>query len=73
MVSAIAEGISNPRNSMVDAHLATGTVVRFDTSLGTFDVEMLDAQAPMHVTAFMDDLDRLDSMPSGPVPKIARR
>lgn len=44
----------------LNVHLAEGTVVRFDTSLGRYDVELFDADAPNTVGAFLDNLDRYD-------------
>ncbi|NIN77966.1 MAG: thioredoxin domain-containing protein [Planctomycetales bacterium] len=44
----------------VNAHLALGTVVRFDSDLGAWDVELLDADAPNTVGAFLADLSRYD-------------
>ena len=44
----------------LNVHFAEGTVVRFDTSLGTYDVELFDADAPNTVGAFLDNLDRYD-------------
>ncbi|MCH2203886.1 MAG: peptidylprolyl isomerase [Fuerstiella sp.] len=45
----------------LDVHLAEGTVLRFASSLGTFDVELLDEDAPQTVTAFLADLSRNDN------------
>ena len=41
-------------------HYAVGTVVRFASSVGNYDVELLDADAPQTVTAFLSDLTRYD-------------
>jgi cyclophilin family peptidyl-prolyl cis-trans isomerase len=45
----------------LDVHFAVGTVVRFTTPEGTYDVELLDTDAPQTVTAFLDDLGRYDN------------
>lgn len=36
-----------------DLHVAVGTVVRFDSSLGSFDVELYDEDAPITVANFL--------------------
>jgi cyclophilin family peptidyl-prolyl cis-trans isomerase len=41
----------------VKVHRAVGTVVRFNTSLGAFDVELLDDEAPLTVAAYLEYLD----------------
>lgn len=38
----------------IDVHFAIGTVVRFDTELGSYDVELLDADAPVTVQNFLN-------------------
>ena len=43
-----------------DVHLAIGTVVRFTSNLGTFDVELLDGDAPITVANFLGYDARLD-------------
>ena len=43
------------------AHYAVGTVVRFASSIGSFDTELLDVDAPQTVTAFLSDLTRYDT------------
>lgn len=53
--------VDAPLTEQIDVHLATGTVVRFDSSLGSWDVELLDEDAPSTVGAFLDDLSRYDS------------
>jgi cyclophilin family peptidyl-prolyl cis-trans isomerase len=46
-----------------DLHVAAGTVVRFDSSLGSFDVELYDEDTPMTVENFLDYMDRyIDSI-----------
>ena len=45
----------------LDVHLAEGTVLRFASSPGAFDVELLDEDAPQTVTAFLNDLSRNDN------------
>ena len=52
--------VSPPVTEQIDVHRAEGTVVRFDTSLGTWDVELFDADAPSTVAAFLQDLSRYD-------------
>ncbi len=42
----------------VGVHLAVGSVVRFASTLGNWDVELLDADAPNTVAAFLQDLSR---------------
>lgn len=42
-------------------HYAVGTVVRFETSLGNFDTELLNVDAPLTVAAFLSDLTRYDT------------
>jgi len=42
----------------IDVHYAIGTVSRFVTSQGTFDVELLDADAPITVQNFLNYDDR---------------
>ena len=41
----------------VAAHLAVGTVVHFATNLGSYDVELLDVEAPLTVANFLSYLD----------------
>ena len=53
-------GVDTPLTEEFNVHLAEGTVVRFDSSLGTWDVELLDDDAPNTVGAFLDDLSRYD-------------
>ena len=45
----------------LNVHLAEGTVLRFSSSLGTFDTELLDEDAPQTVSAFLADLSRNDN------------
>ncbi|MDG2131818.1 MAG: thioredoxin domain-containing protein [Fuerstiella sp.] len=40
----------------VNVHLSEGTVVRFDSTLGAWDVELLDTDAPNTVGAFLNNL-----------------
>ncbi|HUG89541.1 MAG TPA: peptidylprolyl isomerase [Planctomycetaceae bacterium] len=44
----------------IDVYLAEGTLVRLDTSLGSFDIELLDIDAPLTVANFLGYLDRYD-------------
>ncbi|MEZ6123735.1 MAG: thioredoxin domain-containing protein [Planctomycetaceae bacterium] len=44
----------------LDVYLAEGTVVRFDTSLGSWDIALFDQDAPNTVAAFLQDLSRYD-------------
>jgi cyclophilin family peptidyl-prolyl cis-trans isomerase len=41
-----------------DVHYAVGTVARFDTELGSYDVELLNADAPNTVQNFLNYSDR---------------
>ncbi|MEL7498762.1 MAG: peptidylprolyl isomerase [Planctomycetota bacterium] len=41
----------------ISVHYAVGTVVRFETDLGRFDVELLDEDAPQTVENFLSYLD----------------
>ena len=41
----------------VAAHLAVGTVVHFATNLGSYDVELLDVEAPLTVANFLSYVD----------------
>ena len=41
-----------------NVHLAEGTIVRFDTSLGSFDIELLDDAAPNTVANFLNYSER---------------
>ena len=45
---------------MIDVHRAIGSVVRFHTQLGTYDVEMLDADTPLSVANFFNYLERFE-------------
>ncbi|MCP4853491.1 MAG: thioredoxin domain-containing protein [Fuerstiella sp.] len=40
----------------VNVHLSEGTVVRFDSTLGTWDVELFDTDAPNTVGSFLNNL-----------------
>src|SRR5690606_31547070 len=40
-----------------DLHVAKGTVVRFESSLGSFDVELYDEDAPLTVANFLNYMD----------------
>ena len=42
-------------------HYAVGTVVRFASSIGNIDTELLDVDAPQTVAAFLSDLTRYDT------------
>ena len=50
-----------PLTEQVDVHLSQGTVVRFDSTLGAWDVELFDTDAPNTVGAFLDNLSRQDN------------
>ncbi len=39
-------------DTVLNVHYATGTVIRFQTSAGTFDAELLDSEAPVTVANF---------------------
>jgi cyclophilin family peptidyl-prolyl cis-trans isomerase len=43
---------SNSADTAVNVHLAVGSVMRFETNSGTFDVELLDTAAPLTVANF---------------------
>jgi cyclophilin family peptidyl-prolyl cis-trans isomerase len=46
-----------------DLHVAAGTVVRFDSSLGSFDVELYDEDTPLTVQNFLNYMERyIDSI-----------
>lgn len=45
----------------VSVHLAEGTVVRYASSLGNYDIELFDDDAPQTVAAFLADLDRYNN------------
>jgi cyclophilin family peptidyl-prolyl cis-trans isomerase len=40
-------------DTVINVHFATGTLMRFETSAGTYDVELLDAEAPVTVANFL--------------------
>ena len=40
----------------INVHLSEGTVIRFDSTLGVWDVELLDTDAPNTVGAFLNNL-----------------
>lgn len=43
---------SNSADTVLNVHYAVGTVIRFDTTSGTFDAELLDSDAPITVANF---------------------
>jgi cyclophilin family peptidyl-prolyl cis-trans isomerase len=45
---------NQPQESTVIVHYAVGTVTRFQTPQGTFDIELLDDDAPIAVENFLD-------------------
>ncbi len=45
----------------VNVHLSEGTVVRFDSTLGTWDVELFDTDAPNTVGSFLNNLSASDN------------
>lgn len=49
---------SNVSTEEVALHLAEGTVIRFDSNVGSFDAELLDDDAPITVANFLGYLDR---------------
>ena len=57
-VRSISSGTGGARTLEVDVHRAVGTVVRFTTSLGTYDIELLDQEAPLTVANFLNYLAR---------------
>ena len=44
---------ANSADTAVRAHMAIGTVVHFATNLGSYDVELLDTEAPLTVANFL--------------------
>ena len=54
-------GAETPVTEQVAVHFSEGTIVRFDTSLGSWDVELFDDDAPQTVGAFLNDLDLNDN------------
>ena len=48
--AATATGVAD---TVINVHFATGTLIRFETSAGTYDVELLDAEAPVTVANFL--------------------
>ena len=53
-----SSAVSNKTQSVdVNVHLAIGTVVRFNSSQGTFNIELLDADAPNTVANFLNYVD----------------
>ena len=56
-----AENGGQEATQSLAVHFAEGSVVRFNTSLGPYDVELLDTEAPQTVTAFLADLSRYDN------------
>lgn len=48
--SSTASGVAD---TVLDVHFATGTLMRFETSVGIYDVELLDAEAPITVANFL--------------------
>lgn len=56
----VSNGTEDPLTEAVRVHYAEGTVVRFDSSLGSWDLELFDEDAPNTVAAFLQDLSRYD-------------
>lgn len=53
-------GSAAPVTEQIDVHYSPGTIVRFDSSLGTWDVELFNDDAPQTVAAFLHDLSLND-------------
>jgi len=51
----VVKSVSGPNSAdtVVNAHLAVGTVVHFATNRGAYDVELLDTEAPLTVANFL--------------------
>jgi cyclophilin family peptidyl-prolyl cis-trans isomerase len=49
-----SDGPEDIGDAVIDVHLAVGSVVRFATNVGTYDVELLDSAAPVTVTNFLN-------------------
>ncbi|MBL4886256.1 MAG: peptidylprolyl isomerase [Planctomycetaceae bacterium] len=56
----VTDRLNRTVDETLDVHLAAGTVSRFTTSAGTFDVELLDADAPITVANFLNYDQRYD-------------
>jgi cyclophilin family peptidyl-prolyl cis-trans isomerase len=50
--------LERTQTEQFDLHVAVGTVVRFESSLGSFDVELYDEDTPLTVANFLDYMDR---------------
>ena len=48
---------ANSADTVVNAHLAVGTVVHFATNHGAYDVELLNTEAPLTVANFLSYVD----------------
>lgn len=57
----VTDRLNRTIQQQLDVHLAVGTVSRFVTSQGTFDVELLDADAPITVANFLNYDQRYDN------------
>lgn len=60
MVRATGAATGGQTIETLDVHYAIGTVVRFASSLGNIDVELLDNDAPNHVQNFLNYLPRYE-------------
>jgi cyclophilin family peptidyl-prolyl cis-trans isomerase len=49
-----ADSGTDSSDAQVNVHLAIGTVIRFQTNLGTWDTELLDTDAPVTVQNFLN-------------------
>lgn len=61
LVVQASNGVEDPVTEDVRVHFAEGTVVRFDSSLGAWDLELFDDDAPNTVAAFLQDLPRYNN------------
>ncbi len=57
----VSNGVEDPLEEEIRVHYAEGTVVRFNSSLGSWDLELFDDDAPNTVAAFLQDLSRYDN------------
>ncbi|MEM8494477.1 MAG: PTPA-CTERM sorting domain-containing protein [Planctomycetota bacterium] len=47
-------------SALASSFVSADTIVRFDTAFGSFDVQLLDRQAPLHVANFLEYVDAGD-------------
>ena len=56
------DGSNNVANLDANVHLAVGGVVRFESNQGSYDVELLDEDAPITVANFKNYFDRYNDL-----------